>query len=276
MSDTEDQSHSSGTKKKPESYKNYHGRDPNPGKNLWTDGLICAFEFVQGQKRSVKPRFATKITNRQHFDSEYSKMRVPSNGLMEASPTRLDKKFSHPSSVNVSRDSIFGDSNDDKEGQVLQAGQSNAPVKYEGDHWVPIGWARISELVQAVQVDEVWSSHPFEFEDSEDDFTVADLAAPYWERPAGPIWWCHVSAGHPAVEAWLGNAQWLHPAVSLALRDESRLISERMKHLLYEVHCIFSTDIASLDNVIIWQSAIVHIYMHHIRDMMTYEDVYIQ
>ncbi|PNX74004.1 magnesium transporter CorA-like family protein, partial [Trifolium pratense] len=73
------------------------------------------------------------------------------------------------------------------------------------------------------------------FEDSEDDFTVADLAAPYWECLAGPIWWCHVYAGHPSVEAWLSNAQWLHPAVSLALRDESRLISERMQHLLYEV-----------------------------------------
>ncbi|KDO78083.1 hypothetical protein CISIN_1g0086011mg, partial [Citrus sinensis] len=71
--------------------------------------------------------------------------------------------------------------------------------------------------------------------DDEDDITVADLAAPYWERPAGPVWWCHMLAGHPSVEAWLSGAQWLHPAVSLALRDESRLISERMKYLLYEV-----------------------------------------
>ncbi|CAN6558973.1 unnamed protein product [Malus baccata var. baccata] len=41
--------------------------------------------------------------------------------------------------------------------------------------------------------------------------------------------------GHPTVEVWLSNAQWLHPAVSLALRDESRLISDRMKHLRYEL-----------------------------------------
>ncbi|KAJ6691444.1 DENN DOMAIN-CONTAINING PROTEIN 3 [Salix koriyanagi] len=42
--------------------------------------------------------------------------------------------------------------------------------------------------------------------------TVADLVAPYWERPAGPTWWCHVAAGHTSVQAWLNNAKWLHPA----------------------------------------------------------------
>lgn len=220
VSDMEDHSHSSGKKKKAESHKSYHGRDPNPGGNndLWIDGLICAFEFVRGHKKSVK-------SNRLHV----------SNGSRAPSTTRLDRnKLPHSSSENVLRDSLVGDFEfgDHKESQV---DQSNAPEKYEGSHWVPIGWKRISELVQEVQVDGDWSSHHLEFDDSEDDFTVADLAAPYWERPAGPIWWCHVSAGNPAVEAWLNNAQWLHPAVSLALRDESRLISERMKHLLYEV-----------------------------------------
>ena len=75
--------------------------------------------------------------------------------------------------------------------------------------------------------------------DDEADLTVADLAAPYWEHPAGPIWWFHVCAGHPSIQAWLSNAQWLHPAVSLALKDESRLISERMKRLLYEVDFLY-------------------------------------
>ncbi|KAL2930802.1 Midasin [Bienertia sinuspersici] len=60
-------------------------------------------------------------------------------------------------------------------------------------------------------------------------------AAPYWERPAGPVWWCHVDASHQNIISWLSNAQWLHPAVSIALRDESRLMSERMRYLLYEV-----------------------------------------
>ncbi|KAK7303498.1 hypothetical protein RJT34_14405 [Clitoria ternatea] len=233
MSDTEDQSHSLGTKKKPDSHRSHHhGRDPNPGNDLWTDGLICAFEFVRGETRSVKTRSSS---GRVHVNGRCSKMPVPSDCLKEASSMRQDKeKLSHPLSVNVLRDISLAASDNDRESQVLLAGQSR---KYEGQgsHWVPIGWERISELVQEVQVDAVWSSHQFEFDDSEDDFTVADLAAPYWERPTGPIWWCHVSAGHPTVESWLSNAQWLHPAVSLALRDENRLISERMKHLLYEV-----------------------------------------
>jgi hypothetical protein len=70
----------------------------------------------------------------------------------------------------------------------------------------------------------------------EDEATVAELAAPYWERPlAGPTWWCHLDATHHGIASWLRNAHWLHPAVSLALRDESKLISERMKHIFYEV-----------------------------------------
>ncbi|XP_028786721.1 uncharacterized protein LOC114742670 isoform X2 [Neltuma alba] len=123
---------------------------------------------------------------------------------------------------------------DDQDGQFFQSGQFNAAEKYERSHWVPIGWTRILELVQTVQVDGAWASQQFGTADDEDDFTVADLAAPYWERPSGPIWWCNVAAGHPNIEVWLRNAQWLHPAISVALRDESRLISERMKHLLYE------------------------------------------
>ncbi|KAK6124110.1 hypothetical protein DH2020_042136 [Rehmannia glutinosa] len=121
------------------------------------------------------------------------------------------------------------------DGQKSQLDSSHPIERCEGSCWVPIGWARISELVQTVQVDEEWSTQHLEFMDDEDDLTVADLAAPYWERPAGPTWWCHLSAGHPTVEAWLNAAQWLHPAIRTALRDESKLISDRMKHLLYEV-----------------------------------------
>ncbi|KAH7844783.1 hypothetical protein Vadar_031617 [Vaccinium darrowii] len=40
---------------------------------------------------------------------------------------------------------------------------------------------------------------------------------------------------HPFIDTWLRHAQWLHHAISIALRDESWLISDRMKHLLYEV-----------------------------------------
>ncbi|GKA85564.1 hypothetical protein Tco_0807218 [Tanacetum coccineum] len=74
-----------------------------------------------------------------------------------------------------------------------------------------------------------------QFESDDNEVTVADIAVPYRERPVGPTWWCHVEAGHLMVHSWLSNSKWLHPAISIALRDESKLISERMKHLLYEV-----------------------------------------
>lgn len=233
MSDREDHSHSLGKQKNPENHKTYYSRDANSGNDLWTDGLICAFEFVRGRKRSIKSKYSSKNSDRQQ-------LQVPSNDLTDASSPRLYRnKLPDSSSVNDLRYSGLRSSDDDKDGQFFQFSQSDATEKYEGSRWVPIGWERISELVQKVQVDAVWATQQFDFAEDEDDVTVADLAAPYWERPAGPIWWCHVSAGHPKIEAWLSNAQWLHPAISLALKDESRLISDRMKHLLYEVYFFF-------------------------------------
>lgn len=73
------------------------------------------------------------------------------------------------------------------------------------------------------------------YEDEDDTLSVAELAHPYCQTRAGPTFWCHVDARHPKIQAFLSNAYWLHPAVSVALRDEKRLISDRMKHLLYEV-----------------------------------------
>ncbi|KAL1320527.1 uncharacterized protein LOC107638787 isoform X1 [Arachis ipaensis] len=236
MSYMKDQPRSSVKHQKSESNSTYNTGESNPGNNLWTDGLICAFEFVQGRKKPIKHRSPLKISDKLNLDVHQCKRSSSSEGLTHAASGRPDKdNLSHHSSVNSLRDSSLGASDDDKESQVSQGGQFNAAGKYEGGHWVPIGWKRILQLIQTVQVDADWGYHQIEIEDQEDEVTVADLAAPYWEYPAGPIWWCHVCAGHPNVEAWLINAKWLHPAVSLALRDESKLISEKMKHLFYEV-----------------------------------------
>nr|GEU31729.1 magnesium transporter CorA-like family protein [Tanacetum cinerariifolium] len=86
-----------------------------------------------------------------------------------------------------------------------------------------------------LRVNGCWETEYREFEIDDNEVTVADIAVPYRERPVGPTWWCHVEAGHPSVHSWLSYSKWLHPAISIALRDESKLISERMKHLLYEV-----------------------------------------
>ncbi|XP_068319409.1 uncharacterized protein [Pyrus communis] len=200
-------SHCNNTKK-PDNHRNSPSRDPMSGSDLWKDGLICAFEFIRSRKKPISSKPGPRIPIKQQADGEQERVCVPSYG--------------------------FSDSPSQMEDRSQQSGQVQDIERFEGGQWVPIGWVRISEIVQTVQANASWPSQQVGM-DGEDDFTVADLAAPYWERPAGPIWWCHVSAGHPTVEAWLRNAQWLHPAVGLALRDESRLISDRMKHLLYEV-----------------------------------------
>ncbi|EEF42714.1 uncharacterized protein LOC8284019 [Ricinus communis] len=218
--------------KKPETHKNHNSRDVISGNELWTDGLICAFEFVRvrGSRRSINSKSVSKTPSKQ-LDGEQTKYQVQATGLSE-SPRHDRNKLLEPSSLSEFRGNQNVSSGDSR---IDQSGQYRAIERFDDSHWVPIGWARISDLVQTVQTDFSWTTQLLDLMDEEDDLTVAELAAPYWERPAGPIWWCHVSANHPSVQSWLNNAQWLHPAISVALRDESRLISERMKHLLYEV-----------------------------------------
>ncbi|XP_020105789.1 uncharacterized protein LOC109722245 [Ananas comosus] len=195
MSDTDDQhsSHSSGvgSKHRKQEFSKYNlYKDSSPANDLWTDGLLCAFELVRSHRRPSPHRTDPLIHRTQQRDN--------GNGVSE------------PKNTN--------------------------PRGVSDGTWVPIGWSRISELTRRVQTDARWASQQIDgTTDEEEDYTVADVAAPYWERPSGPTWWCHVVAGHRSVDAWLSNADWLHPAIRTALRDENRLISERMKHLLYEV-----------------------------------------
>ncbi|XP_017615288.1 uncharacterized protein LOC108460343 [Gossypium arboreum] len=224
MSDNEDRSVSQKNKTKlPEKHKHVPSRDVLAGTDLWTDGLICAFEFIRGHKKPMNTRYGYRV-------------QVPANKLTEASSRGLDEQKVMESSFGLeSRDRVAVSLDEYNNGHSLQPSRFHTTERFDGSYWAPIGWERISDLVKNVQVNGSWDSQQFEWIDNEDDLTVADLAAPYWERPAGPIWWCHLAAGNPTVVSWLNNAQWLHPAVSLALRDESKLISERMKHLLYEV-----------------------------------------
>ncbi|XP_057949920.1 uncharacterized protein LOC131144952 [Malania oleifera] len=221
--------------KKPEGDGSHCAKDAMPGCDLWTDGLICAFEFVQSDRKTMGSNSYSKIHSTGQTDGDNSEKQVHTCGLIEASAPKMEGNTSLESvscaktgsSQTISLDAL-------KDNQTYESHSFKNMERFSRGHWVPIGWARISELVQLVQINSGWASQQFEFMD-EDDLTVADLAAPYWERPEGPTWWCHVSASHQFISTWLQNAQWLHPAISVALRDESRLISERMKYLLYEV-----------------------------------------
>ncbi|KAK9285002.1 hypothetical protein L1049_024184 [Liquidambar formosana] len=209
--------------KRQENKKNHLSGAVMLGGDLWTDGLICAYEYVQGRRKMIHPKSGSKIPSKRVV-SEVLKKQVSRYGPTDSFAPKVNKNnilgCSAPMESGVSDIDSLSDQS-----------QGYSPKSY----WVPIGWARILELVQTVQVDASWASQPIEFTDDKDDVTVADVAAPYWERQVGPTWWCHVDAGHPFIDAWLSNARWLHPAISIALQNESRLISERMKHLLYEV-----------------------------------------
>ncbi|CAK7350273.1 unnamed protein product [Dovyalis caffra] len=197
-----------------ENNKGYNSRDVIPGSDLWTDGLICAYELARRHRKSTPPRSSTsKMFSRQ------------TDGTTNAfSPKQESSNLFESSSLAESRSNQNAPSDGYRDSPIHRSGQHHAAERFEDVHWVPIGWGRISELVQTVQIDGDWPTQQVELTDDEYGLTVADLAAPYWERPAGPTWWCHVAPGHSSVQAWLNNAKWLHPAISLALRDESRLI----------------------------------------------------
>lgn len=207
--------------KKHENHKSHLSRDVVLGADLWTDGLICAFEFVRGRRKMVQSK------------NESSQI----SGLTNSSSPKVAHHLSKSSPVLGSGITVkekIGEHNHSKD---LPLENLNGREEYlPRSYWIPIGWARISQLVQTVQVDAGWALQSIDSSDDEDNFTVADLATPYWERPVGPTWWCHVDAGHLHIHEWLSNAQWLHPAICIALRDESKLMRERMKHLLYEVN----------------------------------------
>ncbi|KAK3003619.1 hypothetical protein RJ639_017996 [Escallonia herrerae] len=207
---------------KQDNHKHQLSRDVMLGGDLWTDGLICAFEFVRGCSKTI----GSMIHSAQQ-DAAGSQTKQ----VQKVEYINIESKL-QVESVDGNLDTLEANS----QKQEHRSGCLSAPGgKCPGSYWIPIGWARITELVQMVQVDAGWASHYIDFSDDDNDVTVADIAAPYWQRPVGPTWWCHVDAGHPFVSTWLSNARWLHPAISTALRDESKLISERMKVLFYEV-----------------------------------------
>ncbi|VAH61521.1 unnamed protein product [Triticum turgidum subsp. durum] len=189
-------------------------KEASPQSDLWTGGLVCAFEFVRGHGFASPPNLS------RNNSSQYSK---DHSAAMD--PTKLPIT---------------------KLGDVSSQGKlynflGLIPFRGRKPGWLDrlAAGRRIAELVEMVEGDAAWDGQGMGglMDDGDQccDITVADVAAPYWQRPAGPTWWCHVTAGHPAVDAWLAGARWLHPAIRVALRDESMLISEKMKHLLYEV-----------------------------------------
>ncbi|KAJ6796485.1 Uncharacterized protein M6B38_218750 [Iris pallida] len=212
---------------KQEVNKPHLDKDGIPGHDLWTDGLICAFEFIRAYRYADSDICRPKNPPVQQRDTQNGKKQASRRSLSSPTEPGFLIDLNSPTEI-IEPDGVY---HLDHQKEI----QKHKISQYSDSYWVPIGWDRINELVQTVQVDANWASQQIVLADEEEDFTVANVATPYWERPAGPTWWCHVNPGHQSIQSWLASAQWLHPAISIALRDESRLISDRMRHLLYEV-----------------------------------------
>ncbi|XP_031501062.1 uncharacterized protein LOC116264799 [Nymphaea colorata] len=223
-----------------ENVKNQAHKEPSNGHELWVDGLLCAFEYIRPRGKANYTKSGSKMhlikhPRSQELDNQNQQPAACDDGPIEKDESaynyvqELDEINQQSAAY---RYALFEGSEGTNE-YVWRNSQAIGNVS--DNHWVPIGWERISELVRSVQVDQDRFTRTIDMSAEDEDLTVADIAAPYWEKPAGPTWWCHVIPTHPNVDSWLRNAQWLHPAISTALRDESRLISERMKHLYYEV-----------------------------------------
>lgn len=225
--------------------------------NLWLDGLICAYEFIPAPLQKIKlggvitaqgllqGQFDTEISLKQPVslienlgvDSKRSNKSPASSPRSSPEDQLSNSSKLTPISPGTTRKSLETDAPKDLSPLSLSHGSSlvrQPSTRNRQSQWIPIGWDRLTELFQDLQGESEWQLDE-EFSDQDDTLSVADVAQPYWKKRAGPTFWCHVDSRHPKVQHLFLNAQWLHPAVSVGLRDEKRLISDRMKHLLYEV-----------------------------------------
>lgn len=131
--------------KKPETQKIHLSRDSLLGGDLWTDGLICAFEFVRGHKKMVKSKPGSKVEP--SLTPKVNGFSLSKSSPVIESAIMIKDKFDEH---DFSEDCHVGH---------LNGRENFLPRSY----WIPIGWDRISQLVQSVQIDAGWNEQPFDF-----------------------------------------------------------------------------------------------------------------
>lgn len=106
--------------------------------DLWTDELICAFELVHGYKKvKTAQQVAKEVVKKQVCSSDHngwSSEKISENSLCEL--LQLE-----PDDSNNGRDCDHN----------CHLGNFNSRGGLPRNCWMPIGWDRISELVQTVQ-----------------------------------------------------------------------------------------------------------------------------
>uniref|UniRef100_A0ACD5VZ57 Uncharacterized protein n=3 Tax=Avena sativa TaxID=4498 RepID=A0ACD5VZ57_AVESA len=211
-------------------------KEASPLPELWTGGLVCAFEFVRGHGFASPPNLS------RNNSSQYPK------DLSAMDPKKLPV-------IQLGNVPSCLEDGEEPRPQCKHHGKASPAESY----WAPIGWSRIGELVEMVEGDyAAWDGQGMSgLMDGVDDgqccdITVADVATPYWQRPAGPTWWCHVTAGHPAVDAWLADARlWRKYVFGAADEIELKFVNRRNQEDLNLLCIIFNQDIRRLATQVI-------------------------
>ncbi|KAI3937704.1 hypothetical protein MKW92_010586 [Papaver armeniacum] len=154
--------------KKQDNLTNCCSKENMPESELWTDGLICAFEFVRELRKTIVSKPASDTHFDQHFNGKDPEKQVP-NGTTDSISQNV-QHIDHPEFESLKK--VEPDAKFHLEDAIIN--HSDGTEKSVGSHWVPIGWARIYELAQTVQVGGKWSSQAMESISDEDEFTVAD------------------------------------------------------------------------------------------------------
>lgn len=139
--------------------------------DLWRDGLLCAYEFIPAisKKFKVGGEFNSQGPVQGRFDAEFS-LQTPNvlenNTTVDSENTKVDDSENRSSSASTSPKSaassleteiqgfVVRESLKKDEGRAARARLDHQPSekKSQSSQWVPIGWQRLQELFQGLQV----------------------------------------------------------------------------------------------------------------------------
>jgi len=129
--------------------------------DLWRDGLLCAYEFIPATSRKIKVggEFNAQGPVQGRFDAEFSlnphhileNARVDSSRSSSGSSSPKSASSSSGTEIQgfVVRESLKKDELSKSGGRL---DHQPSGKKGQSSQWVPIGWQRLTELVQGIQV----------------------------------------------------------------------------------------------------------------------------
>lgn len=138
--------------------------------DLWRDGLLCAYEFIPAPSKKIKVggEFNSQGPIQGRFDAEISlkqsalldNPRVDSNRSQKSvgsSPSSSPKSAPGSSGTEiqgfVARESLKKDEEEALRSSSYSGRLDHQPSGRKGhSQWIPIGWQRLTELFQAIQV----------------------------------------------------------------------------------------------------------------------------